>query len=184
MPARPDPSRHSPNKRVPTLTIRYAVGISPLGQMLVAATERGICAVFLGESAAELEMQLRQEFSRATLERDTKSLAETLAAVLSQLSEHPLSTALPLDVRATAFQQRVWQALQQIPRGQTASYAQVAAAIGQPTAVRAVARACAQNSVAILIPCHRVLGSNNKLTGYRWGIARKRQLLQIEQMDG
>ncbi len=184
MPARPDPSRHSQNKRVPTLTIRYAVGISPLGQMLVAATERGICAVFLGESAAELKAALRREFPLATIHLDVDSLAETLAVALAQLSGHLQSAALPLDIRATAFQQRVWQALQQIPRGQTASYAQVAAAIGQPTAVRAVARACAQNSVAILIPCHRVLGSNNKLTGYRWGIARKRQLLQIEQIDG
>ncbi len=170
--------------------IRYTFGRSLLGTVLVAVTERGICAITLGESAAELETQLQQEFSRATLEHDdmkhddmehdTKSLAATLAAVLSQLSEHPLTTALPLDVRATAFQQRVWQALQQIPRGQTASYAQVAAAIGQPTAVRAVARACAQNSIAILIPCHRVLGSDGKLTGYRWGVQRKQKLLQIE----
>ena len=160
--------------------IRYTLGSSTLGTVLVATTERGICAITLGESAAELETQLQQEFSRATLERDTKSLAETLTAVLSQLAEHPLTTALPLDVRATAFQQRVWQALQKIPRGQTASYAQVAAAIGQPTAVRAVARACAQNSVAILIPCHRVLGSDGKLTGYRWGVQRKQKLLQIE----
>ncbi|MHB1502263.1 MAG: methylated-DNA--[protein]-cysteine S-methyltransferase, partial [Candidatus Dormibacteria bacterium] len=164
--------------------IRYASGNSTLGQVLVATTERGICSITLGESAAELEAQLQRAFSGATLKRDTESLAEMLATVLSQISEHPLTTALPLDVRATAFQQRVWQALQQIPRGQTASYAQVAAAIGQPTAVRAVARACAQNPVAILVPCHRVLGSNGKLIGYRWGIARKQQLLQIERMDG
>ncbi len=163
--------------------IRYTIGSSLLGTILVATTEQGICAVALGESAAELETQLRQEFSRATLERDTKALAETMTVVLSQISEHPLITALSLDVRATAFQQRVWQALQQIPRGQTASYAQVAAAIGQPTAVRAVARACAQNSVAILIPCHRVLGSDGKLTGYRWGIQRKQQLLQVEALQ-
>ena len=101
--------------------------------------------------------------------------------VLTQMTEHPVALDMPLDIRATAFQHRVWQALQQIPRGETRSYAQVAVAIGQPKAVRAVARACAQNPVAVVVPCHRVVGSNGKLTGYRWGVERKQKLLGMER---
>jgi AraC family transcriptional regulator of adaptative response/methylated-DNA-[protein]-cysteine methyltransferase len=103
-----------------------------------------------------------------------------LAQVVSQFSEHPATLDLPLDLRATAFQMRVWEALRRIPRGETRSYAQLAASLGQPTAVRAVARACATNPVAVVVPCHRVIGSNGKLTGYRWGVERKKKLLEIE----
>jgi AraC family transcriptional regulator of adaptative response/methylated-DNA-[protein]-cysteine methyltransferase len=103
--------------------------------------------------------------------------------VLSRLSEHPAALDLPLDLRATAFQMRVWQALQCIPRGETRTYGEVACAIGQPTAVRAVARACATNPVAVVIPCHRVIGSNGKLTGYRWGVERKQKLLALEKLQ-
>lgn len=162
------------------LKIRFSIGASALGDVLVATTERGICAVTLGDSKATLEAELRDEFPGAEIYPDDAGLTESLRAVLTHFSEHPVSLALPLDVRATAFQHRVWKALQQIPRGQTRSYSDVAAAIGQPTAVRAVARACAQNPVAVLVPCHRVVGSNGKLTGYRWGVERKRQLLSIE----
>lgn len=161
--------------------LRFCVGNSILGNVLIAATERGICAVTLGDSAAELEAALRREFANAQIEEDAAGLAEALAALLAQLTEHPVSAALPLDVRATAFQWRVWQALRKIPRGETRSYGQIAAGLGQPTAVRAVARACSQNPVALLVPCHRVVGKDGKLTGYRWGIERKRQLLDLEQ---
>ena len=113
--------------------------------------------------------------------RDDDGLGEILQQVLARLSEHPLAADLPLDVRATAFQRRVWTALQEIPRGETRSYAQIAAEIGHPRAVRAVAHACAANPVAVVIPCHRVIGSNGKLTGYRWGVERKKDLLEMER---
>lgn len=161
-------------------TVRYTISASPLGRILVAATELGVCAVSFGDSEDELKVGLQHQFSRATLERDDQGLARRLATVLAHVDDQPLSAILPLDVRATAFQWRVWNALQQIPRGETRSYAAIAQAIGQPAAVRAVARACGQNSIAVVIPCHRVIGKNRKLTGYRWGIERKRELLQRE----
>ena len=160
--------------------IFYTTADSPLGRILVAATERGLCAVAFAETDAELCRNLQHDFSQASLQRDDEILADRLAVVLSQLHEHPLSTALSLDVRATAFQCRVWQALQQIPRGETRSYGEIAQQIGQPAAVRAVARACAQNPVAVVVPCHRVIGKSGKLTGYRWGVKRKQILLQLE----
>jgi AraC family transcriptional regulator, regulatory protein of adaptative response / methylated-DNA-[protein]-cysteine methyltransferase len=161
------------------LNIGYAIGSSKLGRILIAATDRGLCAVILGASADEVTAQLRDQFpSAAIIERP--DLAPTLAQVLSQLTEHPAVLDLPLDLRATAFQMRVWQELRNIPRGETRTYAQLAREIGQPTAVRAVARACATNPVAVVIPCHRVIGSDGKLTGYRWGVERKEKLLQIE----
>ncbi len=162
-------------------TIRYTITLSPLGKMLVAATEAGLCAVGFGALESELEDDLRARFPRAELTRDDKALGEMVAEVLAHLGEHPVTRELPLDVRATAFQARVWKALQQIPRGETRSYAQVADAIGQPTAVRAVARACGSNPVAVVVPCHRVVGSDGSLTGYRWGIERKRKLLEAER---
>lgn len=161
--------------------ILYTTADSPLGRILVAATERGLCAVAFAESDEELCRALHHDFAQADLQRDDEILASRLAVVLSQLHEHPLSTALSLDVRATAFQRRVWQALQQIPRGQTRSYGEIAQQIGQPAAVRAVARACSQNPVAVVVPCHRVIGKNGKLTGYRWGLQRKQNLLDRER---
>ncbi len=151
-----------------------------LGRILVAATARGICAVLLGDDEAALTAELALRFPRAALAPDS-SLAPHLAAVLAQLEEHPSAHSLPLDLRGTAFQARVWAALRAIPRGVTTSYAQLAAAVGSPEATRAVANACAQNPAAIVVPCHRVIGSNGKLTGYRWGIERKRALLALEQ---
>jgi AraC family transcriptional regulator, regulatory protein of adaptative response / methylated-DNA-[protein]-cysteine methyltransferase len=162
------------------LAIGYAIAASPLGRLLIAATDRGICAVILGSSDAELTGQLYGQFPAANLSQRA-DLAPALDQVLSRLTEHPAALDLPLDLRATAFQMRVWQALEAIPRGQTRTYSQVAASIGQPTAVRAVARACATNPVAVIIPCHRVVGSDGKLTGYRWGVERKQQLLAMEK---
>ena len=165
------------------LLIRYTTAASPLGRMLVAATPAGICAIAFGRDDAELVADLRQRFDQAQLvaaKGNTGWLAEAVAFVLSQTGEHPLAATFPLDVRATAFQQRVWKALQQIPRGQTRSYSALARELGKPTAARAVAAACGANPVAIAVPCHRVVGQDGSLTGYRWGIERKRKLLAAE----
>src|SRR5271170_1367988 len=162
------------------LRITYGIAESPLGKVLVAVTGAGVCAVAFGNLESEMEDDLRGRFALAEIRRDDAGLGETLRQVVAQLSEHPLAAELPLDVRATAFQRRVWTALQAIPRGETRTYAQIAAEIGRPTAVRAVANACAANEVAVVIPCHRVMGSDGKLTGYRWGVERKQQLLNLE----
>jgi AraC family transcriptional regulator, regulatory protein of adaptative response / methylated-DNA-[protein]-cysteine methyltransferase len=162
------------------LTIGYTTGSSPLGRILIAATERGLCAVVLGKNHAEVTGQLHEQFPEAEIV-PRPELTEMLGQVLSQMTEHPAAFDLPLDLRATAFQMRVWQALQSIPRGETRSYAELARLIGQPTAVRAVARACATNPVAVVIPCHRVIGSDGTLTGYRWGVERKKKLLALEK---
>jgi len=165
------------------LVIRYAIAPSPLGRMLVAATASGICAIAFGRDDAELTADLRQRFNQATLvaaKGNTGWLADAVAFVASQTTEHPLAATFPLDVRATAFQQRVWKALQQIPRGETRSYSQLARELGSPTAARAVAAACGANPIAIAVPCHRVVGQDGSLTGYRWGIERKRKLLAAE----
>jgi AraC family transcriptional regulator, regulatory protein of adaptative response / methylated-DNA-[protein]-cysteine methyltransferase len=163
--------------------IHFAIAKSPLGKMLVAATERGVCSIAFGDSAAELEAEFRKNFRNAGITRTPAggALAEAISHILSQLTEHPAALALPLDLRATAFQQRVWQALMQIPRGETRSYAEIAHALKAPQAVRAVARAIATNPVAIAIPCHRVIGKDGSMTGYRWGVERKKHLLQLEK---
>jgi AraC family transcriptional regulator, regulatory protein of adaptative response / methylated-DNA-[protein]-cysteine methyltransferase len=159
--------------------IGYTIGDSALGKVLVAATERGLCSVILGDSEASLVRDLHAQFPNATIESEP-GLEPHLAAVLSQFTEHPAAFDLPLDLRATAFQMRVWEALRRIPRGETRSYAEVAKSLGNPKAVRAVARACATNPVALVIPCHRVIGSDGKLTGYRWGQEKKQKLLEME----
>jgi AraC family transcriptional regulator of adaptative response/methylated-DNA-[protein]-cysteine methyltransferase len=163
--------------------IRYATAPSPLGRMLVAATATGICAILFGRDDAELTADLRQRFDRAQLapaKGNTGWLADALAFVVSQTTEHPLAATFPLDVRATAFQQRVWRTLQQIPRGQTRSYSALARELGSPTAARAVASACAANPVALAIPCHRAVAQDGSLAGYRWGLARKQKILTAE----
>jgi AraC family transcriptional regulator of adaptative response/methylated-DNA-[protein]-cysteine methyltransferase len=165
-------------------SIRFATAPCPLGILLVAATERGVCSVMLGDEPATLEQLLRQQFRAADIVPDATGMAERVAAILASMSDHPAAGDLPLDLRATAFQARVWQAMRQIPRGQTRSYAELASAVGQPSAVRAVARACATNPVAIAVPCHRVVGSDGSLTGYRWGIERKKKLLAMEKETG
>ena len=165
-------------------TIRFLTSVSPLGPVLVAATERGLCAVTLGDDAAAMEQELRARFSAAQIHAATAEdplLGRAAEAILANMGEHPVALDLPLDLRVTAFEQRVWRALQAIPRGETRSYSEVAAALGQPRAVRAVAGACARNPLAIVVPCHRVVGKTGQLTGYRWGIARKQKLLTLEQ---
>lgn len=165
------------------LLIRYTTAASPLGRMLVAATPAGVCAITFGRDDAELIADLRQRFDQAqlvTAKGNTGWLADAVAFIASQTTEHPLAATFPLDVRATAFQQRVWKALQQIPRGETRTYSEVARDLGRPTATRAVAAAIGANPVAVAVPCHRVIGKDGGLTGYRWGIERKRKLLAAE----
>ena len=163
------------------MRIRYTIVDSRQGRLLVAATERGIAAVSLGASDAALETALRQEYRSAHLERDDAGLARRVATILAGLRRGSWPLDLPLDIQATAFQWRVWQALRAIPPGQTRSYGEVARALGQPRAARAVARACATNPVALVIPCHRVVAAGGGLGGYRWGVQRKRALLEGER---
>ena len=160
--------------------IRYTFADSPLGRMLIAATEKGICAIQFADSDGELEQGLRHEFPFAIRRRDDEAMRAWKEDLLRQMRGQRLNAALPLDIQATAFQRRVWSHLQTIPFGRTRSYAAVAKAIGQPTATRAVARACATNPVAVAIPCHRVVSKNGDSGGYRWGVARKKSLLELE----
>src|SRR3984957_2615091 len=161
--------------------IRYACADSPLGRMLIAATDRGICSIQFAQSDDELIEGLRREFPFAVRKADGGELRSWIEALLSKMSGKELNSALPLDIRATAFQRLVWAYLQSIPFGATRSYSDVAKAIGKPTASRAVARACATNPVAVAIPCHRVVRENGNISGYRWGVERKKALLQMEQ---
>lgn len=171
-------------------TIAYTTLASPLGPVLVAATDKGVCAVrFLGDAGARpagdpvdgAEETLRAEFPAAILKRDDDVLRKTAARVVAVVGGSADDVELPLDVRATAFQLRVWRALREIPRGQTRSYTEVARSIGRPAAVRAVAAACAANPVAVVVPCHRVVAANGALAGYRWGLERKQALLDAER---
>ncbi|MCB9796154.1 MAG: bifunctional DNA-binding transcriptional regulator/O6-methylguanine-DNA methyltransferase Ada [Alphaproteobacteria bacterium] len=160
--------------------IRYTLGQSSLGRVLVAATERGVCAVSLGDDADALVEALRRRFNQATLQPAGEELDALVARIVGQVERPEAEVSLPLDVRGTAFQLRVWQALTEIPAGQTRSYGELAAALGDPGASRAVASACSQNPVAVVIPCHRVVRADGALSGYRWGVARKRALLSRE----
>ena len=153
-----------------------------LGRLLVAATDRGVCRVMLGDNAATLEADLRREFDAAQIRQERGgNLEPFVEAILSYLEGREPHLDLPLDIRATAFQRRVWQELQRIPFGQTRTYTQVAKAIGEPKATRAVANACASNPVALVIPCHRVMREDGELGGYRWGVERKEALLEMER---
>lgn len=160
--------------------VRYTLGNCALGRCLVAESERGVCAVLLGDDDIALTAELLQQFPQAQRAEGDDAFAGRVAQVIRSLDNDRVPLSLPLDIRGTAFQLRVWQALRTIPVGSTASYAEVAAAMGQPNAVRAVARACAANTLAIIIPCHRVIRSDGGLSGYRWGSERKAQLLQRE----
>ncbi|TAK44202.1 MAG: methylated-DNA--[protein]-cysteine S-methyltransferase [Betaproteobacteria bacterium] len=160
------------------LRIAYTSFDSPLGKVLLAATERGLCSVKLGDDAERL---LAQEFSEAERVRDPQALTAARQAVLEFLKGDGSLARLPLDVRGTAFQRKVWEALRRIPQGETRSYQQIARAIGSPRAVRAVGSACGANPVALVIPCHRALRSDGGLGGYAWGLERKRRLLAIEK---
>ena len=161
--------------------LRYTTVPTAVGRMLVAVTERGIAAVSLGETEAALVQSLRSDYPKAVLRRDRKGLEKPISRLLNCLSGSAALGRLPLDVKATSFQRKVWRALQQIPRGQTRSYQQIARAIGQPSAARAVASACAGNLLAVAIPCHRVVRGNGQLAGYRWGLERKQRLLALER---
>lgn len=165
------------------LRIRYATTGSPLGRMLVAATTTGVCAILFGDDDTALLDDLRRRFSRAELVPSRKIdgwFADAVAFVASQLTEHPIAATFPLDIRATAFQLRVWKALRAIPRGETRSYSDVAREIGRPEAVRAVGSAIGANPIALAVPCHRVVGKDGSITGYRWGLDRKQKLLAAE----
>ncbi len=163
------------------MRIGYTIVDSPLGRLLVAATERGVCAVYLGESDAALEEALRREYPRAELFADSEGLGRWVRALLDHLEGRLPHLELPLDVQATAFQWRVWELLRQIPYGSTRTYSQLARELGRPGAARAVARACATNPVALVIPCHRAVRADGDLAGYRWGVERKSALLERER---
>jgi AraC family transcriptional regulator, regulatory protein of adaptative response / methylated-DNA-[protein]-cysteine methyltransferase len=163
------------------MRLAYAVAPSPLGRLLVAATERGVSAVRLGDSDAALQASLREEFPAAEIRRDPDGVGAWLKAVLERIEGGPPHADLPLDIRGTAFQERVWDALRAIPFGEVRSYGEVARGLGQPKAARAVARACATNPVAVVIPCHRVVPGSGGAGGYRWGAERKRRLLEREK---
>lgn len=161
--------------------ISYTIAECPLGRLLVAATAEGICAVSLGDTGDELEQSLLAEFPNAEITPDDSGLKKFVEKILANLEGNNAPLDLPTDVQATAFQRRVWQELKKIPPGETRSYKQIAAQIGNAKSVRAVARVCATNLVALITPCHRVVGSNGALSGYRWGIERKKKLLETEK---
>lgn len=164
-------------------TIRFALGECSLGSILVAATDKGVCAIALGDDPDALVRDLQDRFPKAHLIGGDSDFEQLVARVVGFVETPSLGLDLPLDVRGTAFQQRVWQALQEIPAGKTVSYAQVAARVGSPKAVRAVAQACASNAIALVIPCHRVIRNDGALSGYRWGVERKRVLLDREAIE-
>jgi AraC family transcriptional regulator of adaptative response/methylated-DNA-[protein]-cysteine methyltransferase len=163
------------------MTITYTITPSTLGYLLVAATDRGVCSVMLDDSPEVLEAELAKEYPRAELYRDGESMHEWVDALVQYLDGDPAPLDLPVDVQATAFQRRVWDALREIPYGATRTYAEVAEIIGAPKAVRAVGHACATNKVALIIPCHRVLRTDGSLGGFRWGLDRKRALIDQEK---
>ncbi|MGE0114752.1 MAG: bifunctional DNA-binding transcriptional regulator/O6-methylguanine-DNA methyltransferase Ada [Steroidobacteraceae bacterium] len=162
------------------LDIRFAIGECSLGSILVAQSAQGVCAILLGDDPEALAHDLQDRFPSANLMGGDRDFEQVVAIVVGFIETPRLGLDLPLDIRGTAFQQRVWQALQKIPPGSTASYAEIAARIGAPHSVRAVANACAANTLAVAIPCHRVVRTDGGLSGYRWGVARKRALLDLE----
>jgi AraC family transcriptional regulator of adaptative response/methylated-DNA-[protein]-cysteine methyltransferase len=165
------------------IVMRFAVGECSLGSILVAATERGVCSILLGDDPEALTRELQDRFPNARLIGGDREFERVVAKVVGFVEAPALGLDLPLDVRGTAFQQRVWQALREIPAGRTSTYTKIAARIGAPRAVRAVARACAANALAVAIPCHRVVRLDGGLSGYRWGVDRKRRLLEREAVS-
>ena len=165
------------------MQIHYTIVDSPLGRLLVAGTSRGISALYLGEKDAPLEAALRKEYPHADIDSGgggSRNLKEWVIRILAHLRGKEPHLDLPTDVQATAFRRRVWEELKRIPYGATRTYGEVARAIGHPTAIRAVARACATNPVSVVVPCHRVVRADGNLAGYRWGLERKRTLLEHE----
>ncbi len=163
------------------MKINFTVADTTLGRVLVAQTDKGVCAVRIGNSDKDLEAELRAEFAAAEITRLDGKMRSIVKQVVNAAEGHGISADIPLDIRHTAFQGKVWQALRNIRPGETRSYAEVAKAVGEPKAVRAVARACATNPVALVIPCHRVVRSDGELSGYRWGAERKKKLLENEK---
>ena len=162
--------------------IRFAVGQCSLGAILVAQSQRGICAILLGDDPEALVRELQDQFPRARLIGGDAAFERWIAEVVGFIEAPAIGLRLPLDVQGTAFQERVWRALREIPPGTTASYAEIAERIGSPRAVRAVAQACGANRLAVAIPCHRVVRRDGDLAGYRWGVDRKRELLRREAL--
>lgn len=170
-------------KRGKGMKIEFTVVETEIGKMLVARTNKGVCSVTFGESEPAMRTDLEYEYSQAEISEDPINLKEYVIAILDNLAGTNRSLDLPLDIRATAFQMRVWDALRQIPYGETVSYQEIAEKIGNKKAVRAVATACASNRVALVIPCHRVVRSNGDLSGYRWGVERKKRVLDYEKIN-
>jgi AraC family transcriptional regulator of adaptative response/methylated-DNA-[protein]-cysteine methyltransferase len=166
------------------MRIGYTIAKSPLGKVLVAATDRGVSAVYLGDAENTMVAELHEEYPRAEIAPATDSFQRWVREIVQRIEGKQPRLELPLDLQATAFQRRVWQELQRIPRGRTRTYSQVARSLGQPKAVRAVARACATNPVSIVVPCHRVIREDGALAGYRWGLSRKERLLAQERAAG
>ena len=160
--------------------ISFGYAASPVGELLIASTAKGLCSVEMGDSRKKMEKSLRARFPQAELRVDPKTAASAGMALTAIMSAKIAASTLAVDPRGTAFQRLVWQALRHIPAGRTKTYAQVARDIGRPGAARAVARACATNSIAVAVPCHRVVGSDGGLRGYRWGAERKKRLLELE----
>jgi AraC family transcriptional regulator of adaptative response/methylated-DNA-[protein]-cysteine methyltransferase len=163
--------------------IRFAVAQSTLGSLLVAASDKGVCAILLGDDPEALVQDLQDRFRNAQLLGGDREFEAWVAKVVGFIEAPKVGLDLPLDLQGTAFQQRVWQALRKVPAGRTVSYAELARAIGMPTATRAVAQACGANPLAVAIPCHRVVRTDGSLSGYRWGVERKRELLARERKN-
>jgi len=164
------------------MTLHFSTGSSSLGVVLAAASSRGVCAVFIGDDENQLVGELKSRFPKATLLPADKDSNPLLESALRAVETRGANADLPFDLRGTDFQRRVWDALREIPSGSTSTYAAIAAQIGRPRAARAVAQACGANPVAVFIPCHRVVRSDRGISGYRWGVNRKRALLQREQL--
>lgn len=170
----------TPSRRRPDREIRFALGLSSLGSLLVAMSARGVCAISLGDKPETLIRDLLERFPKARRVEGEAEFEQVIAKVAAFVETPALGLDLPLDVRGTPFQRRVWQALREMPSGACASYAEIARRIGAPNSVRAVAGACAANALAVAIPCHRVVRADGSLSGYRWGIERKAELLRRE----
>jgi len=163
------------------MKMEYAMANCALGKVLVAATDRGVSAIYLGDEENVLISELKNEYPKAEIAQTHDGRREWVKEIIERIAGKAARVEIPMDLQATAFQRRVWQELQRIPQGKTRTYSQVARAIGQPKAIRAVARACATNPVSIVVPCHRVIRGDGNLAGYRWGLSRKEKLLQQEQ---
>ena len=163
------------------MDIRYGFGSSRYGKIVVGITEKGVCCILFGATQKEMLEDLQTRFSKANLIRDSEHLEPTVASIVKKIDSPESPVNLSLDIQGTAFQEKVWAALRKIPAGETATYSDVASSIGKPKASRAVASACAANPLAVIVPCHRVVRAGGELSGYRWGVDRKRRLLEDEK---